>query len=491
MLALVLAVTATAACTDGRTGAGFAFRPCGDRIDLSDPTVAAVAVREVDFTCATLNVPLDHAHPELGQLPIQLVRVRHRQVSRPAGSLIMMPPGAGEPGLASIAGWVAWLPEQLLTSFDLVSFDPRGTGRSAPINCGPVAGQDQVTALPDPRTDAGFARAQVAGQRLAEGCLARLGSQARYFTTEQTARDLDQIRDALGDAKLTYVGYSYGAKLGGEYARLFPDRVRAVVLDSPPDPRTDPVSTVTAQVAAFESAFEAYSYGCSNRPTCQPLGDVHRYVLDLVHRANAAPIHGGRAQDTPAATGTDVLDAVTALLYEAASWHVLDDALYQAARGNPGGLFAVMDRVFGRDGGNAVPDAADAGFVITCNDSARTPAETALRAAAAKLRQEHPLFGAYGAWWLIGCRTWQGPRSPLDAPSAPGAPAILVVGTTGDSVTPYSGAVAFAGSLGSGRLVTREGNEHLAFGPSDCVNRLVTAYLVKLAVPRAGTRCQE
>jgi pimeloyl-ACP methyl ester carboxylesterase len=505
VVAAVLVATAVAlgGCSDRADGGvdrrvtALRFGPCADLVDLTSVPIGSIRLGRLEVGCATLQVPLDHARPDGERIGMKVVRIRSAERAGVIGSLVLNPGGPGQSGLAFMPGWLSWFSDGLLQRFDLVTFDPRGVAASGAISCGPLPEDTRPASLPDVRTAAGFAVAATANQHLADACAAGLGDRTPFFTTEATARDVDLLRQALGDDKLTYVGFSYGAKLGSAYAHRFPDRVRALVLDAPSDPQADPVAIVESQVASFERSFTAYSKECPQRLSCGAIGDPRSFLPRLVARAETAPIGSGRAGDDLPATGADILTAVTGLLYDDAAWPHLDEVLAEAAAGDSGSAFEAIDNLFGPDGPDADtrPDASDAQFVINCNDAPGRPAVEQIRPAAVRLEAASPIFGRFGSSWLLGCTHWH--HGPLDSgaalerPTAPTAPPILVVGTVGDPVTPYSGAVSLTRTLGgAATLLTWEGEGHTAFGQSPCINRLVDAYLISLTLPPAGTRCR-
>ena len=258
----------------------------------------------------------------------------------------------------------------------------------------------------------------------------------------------------------------------------------------PSSPKKDWIGIVAAQVAGFEQSFDAYAAGCASRPSCAAIGDPRSFVLDLVRTANTAPIPSYRPGDDLPATGANILDGVLALLYDDAAWPHLDDTLLEAKNGDSGSLFEAVDILIGsnaQDEGR--PQADDAGYVINCNDRPPGPSEPDIKSAAAQLVADHEIFGALGSWALIECSLWAAERHVLEAPTAPNAPDLLVIGTLHDPATPYDGAVALAETLGSATLLTWEGEGHTAYGQSECINRLVDTYFISLKVPRPGTRC--
>lgn len=499
VLALVAAVVLTSCAADHpdprRQAAALRFTECADRLPVAEARIDPARLERLEFGCARLDVPLDHAQPGGEHLSVAVVRVRHRgrqgQANRRIGSLIMNPGGPGQPGLEYVAYWASWLSDDVLTHFDLVTFDPRGTGSSDPIRCLDLPADHQPSRFPDLVSDAGYAYASRMSRQSMDACAGPLGDRAPFFSTQETARDLDLLRAALGDRRLTYVGFSYGARLGAEYAHRFPRRVRALVLDAPSDPRADPLTTTEDQVAAFERSFEAWADDCPARPSCAgPLGDARAYVADLVDAAEREPIASGRAVDELPATGSDVMAAVQGLLYQRSTWPVLDAALTEARAGDSGSVLEAVDQAHGRSGADdGTPDPDDANLVINCNDRLPGPTEPEIRVAARRLAARLPVFGAWGSWGLLGCTSWPAERHALEPPTAESAPAVVVIGTVGDPATPYAGAVRMADTLGHATLLTWEGESHTAYGQSDCINSLVDDYLVGLVVPAPGTRC--
>lgn len=418
--ALALGAALVTSCSTAEESPTFGFGDCGSLVD-PDPQLPADRLAQVDFACGRLQVPVDYAHPDGGSLRVQVVRIRHAEQHDRIGSLVLIPGGPGQSGLDYAAYWASALPEGLLERFDVVTFDPRGTGKSAPINCGKTPDNDKATPTPDVVSTEGFADALALVRRFTEACAARLGDRVEHFNTDATARDLDLLRQALGDEKLTYVGFSYGAKLGAQYAHLYPDKVRAALLDAPSDPRVDAVAVTARQTRGFEQAFDRYAADCPHRSSCAPLEQPRRFVEALVKRADADPIPSGRPADTHPLGGKDVLDAVTAGLYDDQLWPVLDDALNEADDGDSGSLRELWDNAWGRTHSDDphIVDPLDAGYVINCNDRPTGPTDAEIRAAARRLVDENPLFGPRGSAELFACHGWQPHRHVLDEPTAP------------------------------------------------------------------------
>lgn len=474
--------------TPGR--ASIAFGDCGNLVDLSVVEMPPDRAERLTFECGTLDVPLDHDDAESERLDVQVVRIHDSAQIDRVGSLVMNPGGPGNSGLAFAAYWASWLSDAVLEHFDVVTFDPRGVGASGGFNCPPIPEDSYPDVFPDLLSAEGYAFAAHVARGQATSCLDELGAdRAAHLGTRDAARDLDLLRDALGDEQLSYLGFSYGAKLGAEYARQFPDRVRALVLDGPSHPRDDPVAIVERQVAVFEEDFEAWAEGCAERPTCERLGEPHVFLDGLLDRAREMPIPSHRPQGDVAASDATIMNAVAALLYSEDAWPLLDDVLAEAALGDSGSVHETIDRWIGRVRDPEQPETTDANLVINCTDSRPGPRKHDILAAARRLESAYPVFGRFGSGWLVGCKYWAGEREVLPVPVVAGAAPILVVGTRHDPATPYAGAVAMARVIRSGHLLTWDGHTHTAYGQTDCITEAVDAYLLDLVVPDEGTVC--
>ncbi|HVK26320.1 MAG TPA: alpha/beta hydrolase [Actinokineospora sp.] len=485
--ALVIAVVMLAsACADpADPEPALTFTPCGDLITIDEQAIPADLRASLTYECGKLAVPVDYAAPG-EKIDIHVVRVRSSTQHDRIGSLIVNFGGPGVSGLQSMGHWPGAVSGDVLGRFDLVSFDPRGTGRSAGIRCPDLGESPDV----DVSTEVGFAQFTAEEAKRLKACADHLGGRAEHFNTTATARDMEAIRSALGDDKLTYVGYSYGAKLGAEYADSFPDRVRAVVLDAPSDQALDGLAVHERAIAGFEDSFARYADSCSARPSCAQVGDPREMLADVVAKAATSPIPAKKPGDGRLADPNDILSGVVAFLYADDQWPYLDGALLAAATDSDSTEFFAIDDGFdsGTDDPN-IGEPRDAGYVINCNDSDSTLSDEEIKAAVAKTIAKFPVFGRWSAYALFGCKSWPAARHPLNRPKASGAAPILVVGTVHDPATPYAGAVSLAGLLDSGRLLTWDGDGHTAYHQSICVDRHVDDYLISLTLPPPDTHC--
>lgn len=489
VLAAALSTSAASGCATPGRDAAIGWKPCGSSVDLAAAQHPAERSSRLVVGCASVDVPLA---PGGSTIAVHLVRVQLRdegtstpEQPQPKEPLLLIAGGPGQSGVDWTTSAAGFLPLPLLERFDLVGFDPRGVGRSSPIRCRHP--ERPELPLVDLATDAGYAVVSERVRQDTEECLAVLGASAGHFNTTQTAQDIEAIREALAVDTLTYAGWSYGAKLGAEYARQHPDRVRAAVLDAPSDPTVEWLDPLDQQVAGFESSFDRFVAWCATgREECRSLGDVRAFAARLVLRAEQTPIPSLRPGDTAPTGGVEVVQGIVMALYDDARWPDLAYGLAEAEAGDSGTL-----RSFG-DGLRGDPDdsnSTDAHFVIECNDSLPEPSRAEVVSMARGLEERHPLFGRWASSYLLACAAWTPERHPLVARPAPTPRPIVVVGTVHDPATPYAGAVDLTASLGTATLVTWEGEGHTAFGRDDCVDELVTRYLVDLTVPAVGTRC--
>lgn len=442
------------------------------------------------FDCARLEVPLDYAVP--GGRTAQVALLRQRSDQPAIGSLVVNPGGPGGSGMS----FAAQMGETLGDGpFDVVGFDPRGVGASTPrIDCLDDAEWAAVRAESDiDPSPAGVARAEARNQRVAETCVQRSGVDVLANAgTREVARDLDILRAALGDRQLTYLGFSYGTRIGAGYAEQFPGNVRAMVLDGAVDPSENAVDGSVAQMAGFQQAFDAFAADCARRrPSC-PLGtDPARATTEF--RSLVRPLI-----DRPAPAGSrtlsysDALTAVFAALYSSHAWPELSTGLAELRAGDGTTLLRLADQYYGRRADGTYPDDMEALQVVNCVDGARitdrTVAADLSRRATAAAPFADPGRGASAALDTCGFLPIT-PTGVAHLPDAPGLPPTLVISTTGDPATPYRAGVALAAALHA-RLLTVEGAQHTASaGGHSCVDDVVADYLVYLTLPAEGAGC--
>ncbi|MCA2216133.1 alpha/beta hydrolase [Wangella sp. NEAU-J3] len=445
------------------------------------------------YECASVAVPRNWASPQGETYDVALIRIRSRTQQNRIGSLVLNPGGPGASGIdtavyLSYGERLGGLPTAITNRFDIVGFDPRGVGRSAPVECIGDADHDRSFAFtPDPDTQAEFDELVTLNRKTADDCGRKYGDQLVNFSTEQAARDMDAIRAAVGDAKLTYLGYSYGTLLGATYAQLYPKNVRALVLDGAIDPRQDLIAGSEAQAKGFERAFTNFTNWCGRTPARCPIApDARGAVTDALAKAEASPVRGS---DGRSATAGWIFVAVVSSLYTETGWAALAKAVDNLQAGDPKGIFALADQYTDRTPNGTYSNLFDANLAVNCADAGTAPPLERIRQLQGEWRTKYPLFGAPLATGMISCSLWPGKRDPYPTGPATGAPPILVVGTTGDPATPYENTPALAGMLGTGRVLTWEGEGHTAYPSTPCIANAVNGYLIDLKLPQEGLRC--
>ncbi len=460
----------------------------------AEPPSKAIAWHacENGFQCGTLTVPLDPAAPAGATIDVAVIRKRARDPRHRIGSLVFNPGGPGAPGVSFLTGIASTMPAALRDRFDLVAFDPRGVGRSSPIQC-----EDSLDGLFDqsfqPATSAARTALVDEMTALAQACAAQSGDLLGHVSTADTVQDLERLRVALGEDRLSFVGYSYGTFLGASYANAYPEHVRAFVLDGPVDPTLSATQVTIGQARGFERALDDFLADCSSHPGCSfhHDGQAGEAYDALRTRAARTPL-AANDPDGRRLNQTRLDAAVLQLLYLGRpTWPELADALDAADHGDASTLLGLADAFVGRDGEGRDDHVLEAFWAVTCLDGpvvGDVAAATALEARAVAVA---PRLGAFIVNNSLPCSVWPVPPEPPSGRlTAVGAPPILVVGTTRDPATPLVQAKALARQLDRGRLLVADGEQHTAFGQgNDCVDDAVTRYLVRGRLPRAGTRC--
>jgi pimeloyl-ACP methyl ester carboxylesterase len=440
--------------------------------------------------CATLAVPLDHTRPGGETIDIAVARVATANPDDRIGSLLFNPGGPGGSGIEFLEAVATVVPVELADRFDLVAFDPRGVGSSSAIDC-VIDFDDEVTLLADGDDEAWDALVADA-EALADDCTSASLDLAPYVGTNNAARDLDLIRAALGDDQLSYVGFSYGTRLGATYAELFPERVRALVLDGGVKPTDDLALIGLEQGPGFDAALESFAAACDADADC-PLGngdiaptlEVYAGLVEEIAEVGAFATDDGDRVLTPG----ELQLGVVAALYSTQLWPVLADALFVADAEQDGSLLQVLaDTYLGRQLDGSYDNSQVAGLAINCADDPRRPD-------LAEVRRQGDVGAAASTHFgdLLragtGCVGTADPLDPIRIGPADGAAPILVIGTTGDPATPYDWSVELAASLAAAQLYTVEGDGHTAFLSIPCVDDVVIDYLVDLDLPGPGAGC--
>jgi pimeloyl-ACP methyl ester carboxylesterase len=446
------------------------------------------------YDCASVAVPRNWAAPVAGQTyDVQLIRIRSRNQHDRIGSLLVNPGGPGGSGVdfavyLSFGQALGGLPAAITDRFDIVGFDPRGVGRSDPIRCLSATDLDTLNSSdPDPVSQADFDRFVALNRRMAAGCGRKYGDQLSLFSTEQAARDMEAIRAAVGDAKTTYLGFSYGTLLGATYAQLYPRSIRALVLDGAVDPKEDLVTGSETQAKGFERAFSDFTSWCKATPGQCPIApDPRGAVTDALAKAEKSPVRGDDGRE---ATPGWIFAGVFGAMYAEPSWPRMARAIVDLRAGRAEQIFDLADAQVRREPNGTYSNLSDVFPTVTCTDTPTSITVARIRQLQSQWRAKYPLFGAPLALSMLPCAFWPVHKDPYPTGPATGAPPIMVVGTTGDPATPYENTADLATMLGTGRVLTWKGEGHTAYPSTPCVTNAVDAYLIDLRLPAAGQVC--
>jgi len=503
LLATVLAVAGCTVPTFAPDGSGEAAptgstAPTGgaDWRDCSDIPKSLVGrpASNMTYECTTVQVPRDWNDKTTARTyGIALIRVRSKAQTNRIGSLLINPGGPGGSGVElavylSYGAGLGGLPSAVTNQFDIIGFDPRGVGRSDPVKCISDADQDaNFASPPDPVSQAQFDSFVALNKKIVDGCGNKYGDQLVTFSTEQAAKDMDAIRQTVGDPKLSYLGFSYGTLLGATYAQQFPTNIRAMVLDGAVDPKQTFVQGSETQAKGFERAFTNFSAWCKATPAkCPIAADARKAVTDALAAAEKNPVPG---TDGRKATSGWIFLAVISSLYTETGWTALAAAVSALQHGDAKGIFTLADQYAERKPDGTYSNLFDANLAVNCSDTKDVPSVAEVRQLQGEWRKKYPLFGASLAVGMLSCSLWPGPRDPYPAGAATGAPPIVVVGTTGDPATPYENTADLASMLGVGHVLTWEGEGHTAYPNTPCIAQAVDNYLIGLQVPQEGLRC--
>jgi pimeloyl-ACP methyl ester carboxylesterase len=468
--------------------------------------------------CGSLTVPLDYDEPAGPTISIAVARVPATDQAGRIGSLFTNPGGPGGSGVEGLALMYAALPEPLPARFDVIGFDPRGVGQSAPVRCFETVAERTAFFAVIPTVPIGaeeIAARQRASEELARLCGERNADVLPHLSTANVARDMDRLRQAVGDEQLTYLGSSYGTYLGATYANLFPDTIRAMVLDGVINPPSytsadhgdgdvlGPDTTSFLRILSPQgsaAALDQFLEDCAVAgPAYCPFAaksaaTTREKFAALMDRVRAEPVIAQGPAGTLTVTYSLVVDTVRGALYAAPLWSDLAQGLQRLAEGDAVGFLEATHSL-----GGPLPteyhntqEATPASNCVDA-DSPRDPDQ--FQEMVQRAEERTPYFGAAWAYIVQPCLFWTAKDAdrypgPWDVPTSA---TILLISRVYDPATPHSGAMAASRTLANARLLTIDGWGHSYFegGLSTCANENMATYLIDLRLPAPGTVCPE
>ena len=439
--------------------------------------------------CGNLEVPFDYDNPDAGSFVLYIKRRQATVPSERIGSMLVNPggPGFGGSSLADDAAY--YFSESLLNRFDIIGWDPRGTGLTTPaVDC--VDSFDEYVGLDSPPDTPEEKQALIdASQAFNDKCEENAGTILPYISTRASAADMNSIRLALGEEKISYFGFSYGSELGATWATMYPNTVRAAVLDGAVDPLSTSTEEGMAQAAGFEKQLSTFLAQCSKKPTCEfhNDGDAEGALDALLFDLDANPLVVS-ATRTPVTQGV-AFTAIAQAMYSDSYWPQLQSALADAQKGDGAGLLALYDDYYQRKSDGSYGNELEAFLAISCLDDPGASSVEEVDASVDAFIAAAPRLGANFAHGY-SCALWPVKQAEKVVISGKGAGPIIVVGTTGDAATPLSSTRKMAKALESGVLLVVEADQHTGYGTNTCIIMEVDNYLIDLTVPVNETICK-
>jgi pimeloyl-ACP methyl ester carboxylesterase len=451
------------------------------------------------FDCARLAVPMDRAKPNGAGVSLSLIRIKASKKSKRRGVLLVNPGGPGASG-RTFAKQVVANPifSKIKEAYDIVGWDPRGVGESAPIRCLDSASYDRFFAAdPNPDTPAEHDTLVAVTKEFVEGCKKRNGDILTHVSTADTVLDMDQIREALGENTISFAGFSYGTYLGARYADAFPKRVDRFVLDGALDPLATTEQRTELQAIGFERALTNFLKSCE-KSKCRFVrkGETPTQSFDRIFatfEVKPLAVKWGSKKKTSVrllGPGEAYTAALAALYNVNLGWPRLKSALTKVESGDGRAMLTLFDLYADRSPEGDYRNTSDANAAINCTDLPNSTNVADYDALAKRLDKVAPHFGAFAAYSTFLCAYWP-ETGPTPKPvKAVGSAPILVLGTTDDPATPFVWAESLNRQLVGSRLVKFVSDGHTAIlSGNRCVRNTVEAYLLDGKLPDVGTAC--
>jgi pimeloyl-ACP methyl ester carboxylesterase len=442
-----------------------------------------------EVECGNIEVPFDYADPEQGSFVLFVKRHNAASPADRIGSMMVNPggPGFGGSSLADDAQY--YFSQDLIDRFDIIAWDPRGTGESTPaVDC--VDTFDEYFGLDSPPETPEEKQALIdASQAFNDKCAENSGTILPYISTMASAQDINSLRLALGEEKVSFFGFSYGSELGTTWATMFPETVRAIVVDGAVDPNASSVQEGMNQAKGFEGQLATFLKQCSEKTTCafHNGGKAEAAFDQLVLDIDVTPLEVSKDR-TPVTQGV-LFTAVAQAMYSDYYWPQLSEALSAAQGGDGKGILQLYDDYYQRKEDGTYGNELEAFLAISCLDDPGATSTDEVDSHIEDFIAAAPRLGgnfAYG----YSCALWPVKQADKVNITGKGAGPIVVVGTTGDPATPLDSTRKMALGLEQGILIVVEANQHTGYGANNCVVKAVDDYLIKLIVPANETTCK-
>lgn len=442
-----------------------------------------------DFQCATLAVPIDYRKLSTGTFEIALLKYEAR-TSKKLGSLIVNPGGPGGSGVDYAYAAEYIFSPAILDRYDIVGFDPRGVSRSAPIRCltdKELDTNNNSDSRPD--NEAEFQQILQDTKKYVERCKDK-NKHLTSYSTANVARDLDLLREALGDRQLNYMGKSYGTYLGTLYAYFFTEKVGRVVLDGAVDPSISNFQQILTQAVGFDQAFNSFADDCNKRKNCTLPKDKDAAIAEMQRLLNEAankPFPTKKSERT-LSESMMVLGTASAMYDSQTGWPQLRRAISEAQKSYGDTFLKLADEYTGRQNDGSYPNNEfDSGAVIDCLDFNEPRTVQQIRRDAKAFKAKAPLFGPYLAYGGITCKFFNQDSEVTIEPMTTANP-VVVIGTTGDPATPYEWAQGLNKLLTNSRLISLTGEGHTGQGQGNaCIDDQIDDFYLTGKAPTTST----
>jgi pimeloyl-ACP methyl ester carboxylesterase len=444
------------------------------------------------FECANLLVPIDYKKLSKGRFSIKVLKFSARNQGKKIGSLVINPGGPGASGVNFAYNAEYVFSPEILDKYDIVGFDPRGVGFSAPIHClTDKELDDSYAANSNPTTSSELQGLVREVRDYVAKCETRNTNILNYSTAD-TARDMDLLRSALHEDKLNYLGVSYGTYLGTLYAKFFPDRVGRMVLDGAIDPAATGTEQNLTQAIGFDTALRSFIADCYKRANCplqSPVSKGISQIISLFAGAADSPLSGDA--NRPVTESLVVLGTAFALYDSESGWPKLREAIREAQTGVGAKFLALADDYTARKrDGSYDTNESDAAFVIDCLDWNQRKTTTQIQADAKTFSIKAPVFGPYLAYAGLSCQFFPALKATTEVIKSVDTSPIVIVGTTRDPATPYEWAKALNKTIKNSRLISLDGDGHTGYGHgSACVDSAVDLYFLRGELPKKDLYC--